>query len=124
MNAPEKITAPADPRYDATREVRAPTGTQLHCKSWLTEAPYRMLQNNLDARVAENPKALVVYGGIGRAARDWASFDAILKSLKELNDDETLLIQSGKPVGAAILRLGSWRVPRLATKGVSGAVMA
>ena len=85
MNAPEKITAPADPRYDATREVRAPTGTQLACKSWLTEAPYRMLQNNLDARVAENPKALVVYGGIGRAARDWASFDAILKSLKELN---------------------------------------
>ena len=123
MNAPEKITAPADPRYDATREVRAPTGTQLHCKSWLTEAPYRMLQNNLDARVAENPKALVVYGGIGRAARDWASFDAILKSLKELNDDETLLIQSGKPVGVfkthadapRVLLANSNLVPKWAT---------
>ena len=123
MNAPEKITAPADPRYDATREVRAPTGTQLHCKSWLTEAPYRMLQNNLDARVAENPKALVVYGGIGRAARDWASYDAILKTLKELNDDETLLIQSGKPVGVfkthadapRVLLANSNLVPKWAT---------
>ena len=123
MNAPEKTTAPADPRYDATREVRAPTGTQLHCKSWLTEAPYRMLQNNLDARVAENPKALVVYGGIGRAARDWASYDAILNTLKELNDDETLLIQSGKPVGVfkthadapRVLLANSNLVPKWAT---------
>ncbi|CAM3813944.1 urocanate hydratase [Roseateles saccharophilus] len=81
------------------RPVKAPTGTQLHCKSWLTEAAYRMLQNNLDPAVAENPDALVVYGGIGKAARNWEAFDAILKSLRELNDDETLLVQSGKPVG-------------------------
>lgn len=88
-----------DPRFDPTRTIRAPRGTQLHCKSWLTEAPYRMLQNNLDAEVAENPHSLVVYGGIGRAARDWACFDQILASLRTLNDDQTLLIQSGKPVG-------------------------
>ncbi|MEO6280382.1 urocanate hydratase [Roseateles sp.] len=81
------------------RPVRAPTGTQLSCKSWPTEAAYRMLQNNLDPAVAENPDALVVYGGIGKAARNWEAFDAILKALRELNDDETLLIQSGKPVG-------------------------
>ncbi|MGQ3051406.1 MAG: urocanate hydratase [Roseateles sp.] len=81
------------------RPVKAPTGTQLSCKSWLTEAAYRMLQNNLDPAVAENPDALVVYGGIGKAARNWAAFDAICESLRELNDDETLLIQSGKPVG-------------------------
>jgi urocanate hydratase len=81
------------------RPVKAPTGSQLHCKSWLTEAAYRMLQNNLDPAVAENPDALVVYGGIGKAARNWDAFDAILKSLRELNDDETLLVQSGKPVG-------------------------
>ncbi|WP_114969561.1 urocanate hydratase [Rhodoferax ferrireducens] len=88
-----------DPRFDATREIRAPRGTTLHCKNWLTEAAYRMLQNNLDPEVAEDPKNLVVYGGIGRAARNWACFDQILASLKELNEDETLLIQSGKPVG-------------------------
>ena len=81
------------------RPVKAPTGSQLHCKSWLTEAAYRMLQNNLDPEVAENPDALVVYGGIGKAARNWDAFEAILKSLRELNDDETLLVQSGKPVG-------------------------
>ncbi|KQV46901.1 urocanate hydratase [Pelomonas sp. Root1217] len=81
------------------RPVKAPTGTQLSCKSWLTEAAYRMLQNNLDPAVAENPDALVVYGGIGKAARNWEAFDAICQSLRELNDDETLLIQSGKPVG-------------------------
>ncbi len=86
-------------RIDPTRVIRAPRGTELHCKSWLTEAAYRMLQNNLDADVAENPTELVVYGGIGRAARDWDCFDAILKTLRELRDDETLLIQSGKPVG-------------------------
>jgi len=86
-------------RNDPTRVIRAPRGTTLNCKSWLTEAPYRMLQNNLDAEVAENPAELVVYGGIGRAARDWDCYDAILKSLRELGDDETLLIQSGKPVG-------------------------
>jgi urocanate hydratase len=86
-------------RRDPSRSIRAPRGTTLNCKSWLTEAPYRMLQNNLDAEVAENPAELVVYGGIGRAARDWESFDAILASLRNLEDDETLLIQSGKPVG-------------------------
>jgi len=79
--------------------VKAPTGTQLSCKSWLAEAAYRMLQNNLDPDVAENPDELVVYGGIGKAARNWAAFDAILQSLRELDDDETLLVQSGKPVG-------------------------
>ena len=101
MNAPDQLPSATltDPRYDATREVRAPRGAELHCKSWLTEAPFRMLQNNLDPDVAENPKALVVYGGIGRAARNWACFDAILAALKDLGDDETLLIQSGKPVG-------------------------
>ncbi|MBT0570948.1 urocanate hydratase [Curvibacter sp. CHRR-16] len=88
-----------NPRIDPTRVVRAPRGTTLHCKNWLTEAAYRMIQNNLDPEVAENPQALVVYGGIGRAARDWACFDQILSSLKNLNDDESLLIQSGKPVG-------------------------
>lgn len=86
-------------RKDPNRIIRAPRGTQLHCKSWLSEAVYRMLQNNLDPDVAENPAELVVYGGIGRAARNWECFDAILRSLCELNDDETLLIQSGKPVG-------------------------
>ncbi|WP_077038180.1 urocanate hydratase, partial [Pelomonas sp. KK5] len=81
------------------RPVRAPTGTTLHCKSWLTEAAYRMLQNNLDPAVAENPDALVVYGGIGKAARNWDCFEQILATLKTLGDDETLLVQSGKPVG-------------------------
>jgi len=88
-----------DPRIDPTRVIRAPRGSELHCKSWVTEAAYRMIQNNLDPEVAENPQALVVYGGIGRAARDWACFDQILASLKDLNDDESLLVQSGKPVG-------------------------
>jgi urocanate hydratase len=80
------------------RVVRAPRGTQLTCKSWLTEAPYRMIQNNLDPEVAERPQDLVVYGGRGQAARNWECFDAILASLKELEADETLLVQSGKPV--------------------------
>lgn len=81
------------------RVVRAPRGTQLTCKSWLTEAPYRMIQNNLDPEVAQRPDELVVYGGRGQAARNWDCFDAILKSLKDLENDETLLVQSGKPVG-------------------------
>ncbi|RLD08007.1 MAG: urocanate hydratase [Chloroflexota bacterium] len=80
------------------REVRAPRGTKRVCKSWLTEAPYRMIQNNLDPEVAGDPNNLIVYGGSGRAARNWEAFDAILETLKELEDDETLLIQSGKPV--------------------------
>lgn len=88
-----------DPRHDPSRVIRAPRGSRLTCKSWLSEAPYRMLQNNLDAEVAEDPTSLVVYGGIGRAARDWACYDAILQSLRDLEDNETLLVQSGKPVG-------------------------
>lgn len=86
-------------RHDPKRIIRSPHGTQLRAKSWLTEAPLRMLCNNLDPAVAEIPSDLVVYGGIGRAARDWPSFDKIIESLTQLNDDETLLIQSGKPVG-------------------------
>ncbi|HEX7685497.1 MAG TPA: urocanate hydratase [Trinickia sp.] len=95
MNDPK----PFDPRLDTTRTIRAPRGPEKTCKSWLTEAAYRMIQNNLDAEVAEHPHALVVYGGIGRAARNWDCFDQILSSLEALEDDETLLIQSGKPVG-------------------------
>ena len=86
-------------RRQNAREVRPPVGTELNAKSWLTEAPLRMLMNNLHPDVAENPDELVVYGGIGRAARDWNSFDKIVESLKALEDDETLLVQSGKPVG-------------------------
>lgn len=81
------------------RPVQAPTGTTLTCRSWQTEAVYRMIQNNLDPRVAQRPLELVVYGGRGQAARNWDCFDAILASLKVLGDDETLLVQSGKPVG-------------------------
>ena len=79
--------------------IHAPRGTVLNCKSWLTEAPLRMLMNNLDPAVAENPDELVVYGGIGRAARNWACYEKIVESLKRLEVDQTLLIQSGKPVG-------------------------
>ena len=86
-------------RSDAQRVIKAPTGPQLSARSWLTEAPLRMIMNNLDPAVAERPSDLVVYGGIGRAARDWESFDAIVATLRRLKDDETLLIQSGKPVG-------------------------
>ena len=80
------------------RTVRAPRGTELNCKSWLTEAAYRMIQNNLDPEVAERPEDLVVYGGRGQAARSWEAFDAILESLQDLENNETLLVQSGKPV--------------------------
>jgi len=83
---------------DTSRIIRAPRGAGISCRSWLTEAAYRMIQNNLDPEVAENPAELVVYGGIGRAARNWESFDAILATLKRLGDDESLLVQSGKPV--------------------------
>ncbi|WP_313172218.1 urocanate hydratase [Stenotrophomonas sp.] len=86
-------------RHDPSRNPRAPRGTTLNCKSWQTEAPFRMLQNNLDAEVAEDPTSLVVYGGIGRAARDWESYDKILETLQRLDDNQTLLVQSGKPVG-------------------------
>lgn len=87
-----------NPRHNQ-RDVRSPRGTELNAKSWLTEAPLRMLMNNLDPDVAERPHELVVYGGIGRAARTWADFDKIVATLKDLNEDETLLVQSGKPVG-------------------------
>ncbi|MEY9705598.1 urocanate hydratase [Bradyrhizobium diazoefficiens] len=86
-------------RLDNDRTIRAPRGRDISAKSWLTEAPLRMLMNNLDPDVAERPSELVVYGGIGRAARDWESFDRITAALRKLEDDETLLIQSGKPVG-------------------------
>ena len=81
------------------RTIRAPRGTELSCRSWLTEAPYRMIQNNLDPEVAENPNELIVYGGLGKAARTWKDFDIILETLKTLGDDETMLVQSGKAVG-------------------------
>ncbi|ALR19868.1 urocanate hydratase [Sphingobium baderi] len=86
-------------RIDNSRIIKAPTGMALSAKSWLTEAPLRMLMNNLHPDVAERPEELVVYGGIGRAARDWESYDRIIETLKRLEDDQTLLIQSGKPVG-------------------------
>ncbi len=92
------------------REVRAPRGTELNARSWQTEAPLRMLMNNLDPEVAERPDDLVVYGGTGRAARSWEAFDAIVDSLKDLAEDETLLVQSGKPVG--IIRTNVW-APRV-----------
>jgi urocanate hydratase len=108
---------------DNARRIRAPRGPELSAKSWLTEAPLRMLMNNLDAEVAERPEELVVYGGIGRAARDWASFDRIADSLRRLETDETLLVQSGKPVGVfrthsdapRVLIANSNLVPRWAT---------
>ncbi len=88
-----------EPRFDPGRKIKAPRGSRLTCKNWLIEAAYRMIQNNLDSEVAEAPESLVVYGGIGRAARNWQCFDAILECLKNLDPDETLLVQSGKPVG-------------------------
>ncbi|CAG1771675.1 partial Urocanate hydratase, partial [uncultured bacterium] len=111
-----------DPRHN-TRIIRSPHGTELSARSWLTEAPLRMLMNNLDPEVAENPHELVVYGGIGRAARNWECFDAILRALRELGDEETLLVQSGKPVGVfpthrdapRVLIANSNLVPRWAT---------
>jgi urocanate hydratase len=111
------------PKLSGPRAVRSPRGSELSCKNWLVEAAYRMLQNNLDPEVAENPDALVVYGGIGKAARNWECYDAILASLRSLNADETLLIQSGKPVGVfkthedapRVLLANSNLVPRWAT---------
>src|SRR5437773_6303530 len=86
-------------RLDNSRRIKSPTGTEITAKSWLTEAPLRMLMNNLDAEVAERPEELVVYGGIGRAARNWDAYDRIVAGLRSLDEDETLLVQSGKPVG-------------------------
>lgn len=110
-------------RIDNTRVIRAPRGPERTAKSWQTEAALRMLMNNLDAEVAENPQELVVYGGIGRAARDWKSFDVIVETLRRLGNEETLLIQSGKPVGVfrthadapRVLLANSNLVPRWAT---------
>jgi urocanate hydratase len=93
------MTTRTSTRIDGTRTIRAARGTALTAKSWLTEAPLRMLMNNLDPDVAERPGELVVYGGIGRAARDWPSFDRIVDALRQLESDQTLLVQSGKPVG-------------------------
>ena len=110
-------------RLDNTRVIRPATGTELTAKSWLTEAPLRMLMNNLHPDVAERPEELVVYGGIGRAARDWESYDKIVETLRRLEDDQTLLVQSGKPVGVfrthadapRVLIANSNLVPRWAT---------
>ena len=110
-------------RLDNSRLIRSPRGPELSARSWLTEAPMRMLMNNLDPDVAERPEELVVYGGIGRAARDWESFDRIVAVLKRLGDEETLLVQSGKPVGVfrthadapRVLIANSNLVPRWAT---------
>src|ERR687883_1031865 len=95
---------------DGARPVRAPRGRTLTAKSWQTEAPLRMLQNNLDPEVAERPDDLVVYGGTGRGARDWRSFDAMVRTLTTLRDDETMLVQSGRPVG--VLQTHEW-APRV-----------
>ncbi|GAB3193699.1 urocanate hydratase [Nesterenkonia suensis] len=97
-------------RHDPSRSIRAARGTELTAKSWQTEAPLRMLMNNLDPEVAERPEDLVVYGGTGRAARSWEAYDAIVATLKDLEEDETLLVQSGKPVG--VLRTHRW-APRV-----------
>ena len=88
----------------ATRSIKAPRGTSLTCKAWPQEAALRMLMNNLDPDVAERPDDLIVYGGSGKAARNWEAFDAIVRSLRQLESDETLLVQSGKPVGATSAR--------------------
>ncbi|MDO5493389.1 MAG: urocanate hydratase [Nesterenkonia sp.] len=101
---------PSFTQHDPSREIRAPRGTELTAKSWQTEAPLRMLMNNLDPEVAERPEDLVVYGGTGRAARSWEAYDAIVETLKDLDDDETLLVQSGKPVG--VVRTNRW-APRV-----------
>src|SRR5438045_6867228 len=102
--------APANARLDNTRRIRAPRGSTLAAKDWLTEAPLRMLLNNLDAEVAERPEELVVYGGSGKAARNEEALRAIVASLLELGDDETLLVQSGKPVGVFRTHTGAPRV--------------
>jgi len=94
----------------AKRIIKAPTGNRLNCKNWQIEAPYRMIQNNLDPNVAENPNELVVYGGKGKAARNWECYDSILSTLKSMNEDETLIIQSGKPVGVLKTHITSPRV--------------
>src|SRR5258708_39953744 len=111
-------------RIDKSRVVRAATGIGLSAKSWLTEAPLRMLMNNLHPDVAERPEELVGYGGVGRAARDWESYDKIVETLRRLEDNETLLVQSGKPVGGVttpadaprVLNANCNRLPRWGTR--------
>src|SRR3546814_4171360 len=103
-------TRPPAPRLDNSRVIRPATGGEISAKSWLTEAPTRMLMNNLHPDVAEAPHELVVYGGIGRAARDWVSYDRTVETLKRLEGDETLLIQSGKPVGGFRTHANAHRV--------------
>gem|GEM_PF-3322667 len=115
----------ANPRHNI-REVRAPRGPEISAKSWSTEAPLRMLMNNLDPDVAENPNELVVYGGIGRAARTWEDFDRIVAALRSLENDETLLIQSGKPVGSSartpMRRVCSSQIPTSFRTGRPGTI--
>ncbi len=113
-----------------SRIVRAPRGTEISCKGWLQEAALRMLMNNLDPEVAEDPANLIVYGGRGRAARSWEAFDAMVDSLRALNDDETLLVQSGKPVAVfrthtdapRVLIANSNMVPHWATQATFDAL--
>src|SRR3954468_20793178 len=104
------MTTIAEAHMEARRTIRAPRGSEITCRGWPQEAALRMLMNNLDPDVAERPEDLVVYGGTGRAARSWEAFDAIVASLRELEADETLLVQSGKPVGVA--RTHEW-APRV-----------
>jgi urocanate hydratase len=123
IDAHERHNSIMNDRHSGSRAVKAPRGATISCRSWLTEAAFRMIQNNLDPEVAENPAELVVYGGIGKAARNWECFDAILATLKRLGDDESLLIQSGKPVAVfkthadapRVLIANSNLVPRWAT---------
>src|SRR5438093_11402368 len=98
------------PMLGTETKIRAPRGQQTSCKGWPQEAALRMLMNNLDAEVAERPEDLIVYGGSGKAARNWAAFDAIVESLRRLDHDETLLVQSGKPVGVFRTHRGAPRV--------------
>src|SRR5437870_3849042 len=120
----ETVTTPASPeKARPPKSIRAPHGTSLVCKGWQQEAAMRMLMNNLDPDVAERPQDLVVYGGTGKAARNWESYHAIVRALRSLGDDETLLVQSGKPVGVfrtqptapRVLISNSMLVPRWAT---------
>src|SRR6266702_7910540 len=101
---------PVETETQASTSIRAPRGTSIICKGWQQEAAMRMLMNNLDEEVAERPEDLIIYGGTGRAARSWEAYDAIVGSLRALENDETLLVQSGKPVGA--FRTHEW-APRV-----------
>src|SRR5947199_1492463 len=106
----ENTSSAKSPEGSGPRTVRAPRGTTISCKGWPQEAALRMLMNNLDPEVAERPDDLVVYGGTGRAARSWAAFDALVRTLRALDHDETLLVQSGKPVAVFRTHDGAPRV--------------